>query len=735
MESILGYIQAVTYQHPETGFTVARLKEAHKNEPTVVVGKMPSVRPGETIRCEGSWKNNPKFGLRFEVSDYSVERPSDAEGIRKYLASGLLKGIGPVIAERIVDRFGEKTLEVIDAAPERLLEVNGIGRAKAERIRECWGEQKAVREVMLFLQRYHVTPAYAQKIYRCYREDSIARIEANPYDLARDVHGIGFKTADAIAQNMGVPRDSPRRLDAGIEYALSELASAGHTCFPRPAFEENAAHWLECDRILVSDRLEQSILLGRIVKRALDPSGEESVWLPSFDAAENGIAQELSRLLGRPQLPFFPIPPSRLEEIEAELGIRLAEQQRAAVCRCMSDKVNVLTGGPGTGKSTITKAVLAVWARSTKRILLAAPTGRAAKRMTEITGREAFTLHHLLEFDYGTNGFRRNRNHPLEVDLMIVDESSMVDTALMNSLMQALPTSAHLLLVGDVDQLPSVGAGKVLEDLIDSGTVPVTRLTEIFRQAASSRIVTNAHSINRGEMPDLVNRSDGDFFFMEKENPEEIVSLIADLVAERLPRTYGFDPVEDIQVLCPMKVGPLGTIALNERLQQRLNPDGELLQRGTLGLKIADKVMQLRNNYSKSVYNGDVGRVRSIDVQEQTVSVAFDREAVEYDFSDLDELSLSYAVSVHKYQGSECPCVVMPVHNAHSRMLSRNLLYTGITRGKKLVVLVGARSAIERALRNTAAFRRHSGLVNALERAGHTGAVLGDPIVVPWPIS
>lgn len=735
MESIHGYIERITFQSEENGFTVARLKEPGKRELTVVVGAMPSVQPGETIRCWGEWKNNAQHGLQFDVQRYAVEMPSDAQGIQKYLGSGLVKGIGPVFAERIVDRFREETLDIIERSPERLREVSGIGAGRLQKIKACWAEQKAIRGVMLFLQQYHVTPTFAQKIYRQYRDESIARIEANPYDLARDVYGIGFKTADSLAQKMGVPRDSPRRIDAGIEYVLAELSGEGHTCFPVEDFLKAAAELLETEAGLVQARVEAVEQEGHIVLRDLQDTqtGRPApfVWLRTFEACEQGIAHELERLLFVDSPTDWPAAEERIAQAEKAHDIQLAPQQREAVRRSLLDKVQVVTGGPGTGKSTITKVILALWGEKTRRILLAAPTGRAAKRLAEITGREALTLHSLLEFDFRINGFRRDRDNPLEVDLLVVDESSMIDTALFFNLLRALPTAARLLLVGDVDQLPSVGPGKVLADIIASGLVPVTRLTEIFRQAAASLIVTNAHRVNVGDMPEIAVRPEADFFFLPTEDPAEVGALIADLVAERLPKRYGFDSVDDIQVLCPMKIGVLGANNLNEQLQKRLNPETDALQRAGQCFKRGDKVMQLRNNYDKGVYNGDVGRVQAIDRIEQEMTVSFDRRAVAYDFSELDELTLAYAASVHKYQGSECPCVVMPVHPSHQRMLSRNLLYTGITRGKRLVVLVGTQKALWRAVQNTEAVHRHTGLCQALLRRRGATAVLGPPVIVP----
>ncbi len=718
MDQIHGYIERITFQSSENGFTVARLKEPGKRELTVIVGTMPTVQPGESIRCRGQWREDPNYGLQFQVEEYQVETPDSVQGIVRYLGSGMIKGIGPVFAERIVDYHREQTLQVIDTRPEELLKIDGIGPTRLQRIVSCWAEQKAVRELMIFLQGYGISPTYAQKVFRTYGEESKQVILDNPYQLARDIYGIGFKTADQTARKLGIDPDSDVRIDAGVEYVLSKLADDGHTCFPVDDFLTKAQELLDAPAGRISERLASIAGEERIVIEAQDKEGLETdfVWLKPFHVSEHGIARELSRLWEQyePSL-FQPDNDPAIRAAGEEMGIRLAPNQQRAVGRSLLEKIHIITGGPGTGKSTIVKVLLRMEERQKGRILLAAPTGRAAKRLAEITGREASTIHSLLEYDFAIGGFRRNRENPLECRLLIVDEASMIDTLLMYNLLKALPDKARLLLVGDVDQLPSVGAGNVLQDFIDSGRIPVTRLTDIFRQAAQSKIVTNAHRINAGQFPDIRIDKDGDFFFVREEDPEAIAQTVIDLAKERLPRSYGFDPFLDIQVLSPMNRGVIGNRTLNARLQQALNPSKEPLIRLGRAFHAGDKVMQIQNNYDKKVFNGDVGRIRRIDRVEQEVAVDFDGALIPYDFADLDQLVLAYAVSVHKYQGSECPCVILPLHTTHYMLLFRNLLYTGVTRGKKLVVIVGSKRALAIAVGNDKMGKRYTGLRKAMK--------------------
>lgn len=718
MQEIFGYIERITFQSPETGYTVAQLQEKGRHELTCIVGNMPALQPGETVRCFGIWKNHPTHGRQFEVQECKIEAPADLIGIERYLGSGLIKGIGPTYAKRITSKFGLTTLTIIDQSPERLLEIAGIGKKRVEKIKECWVEQKSIRSLMIFLQSYGISPTFAQKVYKTYGEQSVAKIQENPYLLAKDISGIGFKSADALAQKMGIKQDSAQRIDAGIEYVLFKLADEGNVCYPLSRFCLEAEEVLQVSVDAIKARLDSLQQEARIKVEFLK-DGEEAVpfvWMQAYYLAETGIARELKRLKRVPS-PLRQVDTKKaVEWAQQKLGIQLAENQQLAVIQGITEKLQIITGGPGTGKSTIINVILAISTQLTNRILLAAPTGRAAKRMSEITGRKASTIHSLLEFDFKKGGFKRNRETPLECDLLIVDEASMIDTLLMYSLLKAVPSTARVIFVGDINQLPSVGAGNVLKDMIDSQQIPVTTLTEIFRQAAGSQIITNAHRINKGAFPDIRNRSDGDFFFLPAQEPEDVLKELVSLVSERIPKKYGWDPFDDIQILAPMRRGVIGVENLNVVLQEKLNPNGIAHFRGGRKYQVGDKVMQIRNNYSKEVFNGDVGRILKIDLIEQQLLVAFDEKKVLYDFADLDELVLAYAVSIHKYQGSECPCIVMPVHTTHFKMLHRNLLYTGVTRGKKLVVLVGTSKALAIAVKNDEVKRRYTGLQHALTR-------------------
>lgn len=716
MEQIFGYIEKITFQNTDTGFTVAQLMQKGFSQATCIVGFMPSLQPGETVRCFGEWKMHLVHGRQFDVKEYKTEAPSDVIGIKKYLGSGLIKGIGQAYAKRIVDKFGADTLNVIDQDPDRLEEIPGFGPKRIESIKACWNEQKAVRDVMVFLQGVGVSPAFAQKIFKNYGTHSIAKVKENPYTLAKDIFGIGFKTADGLAQKMGIAKDAPQRIDSGIEYVLSELSGDGHVCYPVADFLKTAHEMLDVDAIQIEGRLNALKELNRI---EISPLVNETVitpfiWLKPFFVSEMGIAKEIRRLRRSPGNLRSVDVPKALEWVQDQLKIKLAENQQKAVAISLSEKMHIITGGPGTGKSTITKAILAVTDKLSKKIYLAAPTGRAAKRMTEITGRKASTIHSMLEFDFHRGGFKRNRESPLECDLIIIDEASMIDTLLMYSLLKAIPDNARVIFVGDINQLPSVGPGNVLKDIINSGCLKVTMLNEIFRQSAGSRIITNAHRINSGVFPDISNHSDSDFYYIDAQDPEQVLKDILGLVTQRLPKKYGFDPLRDIQVLAPMRKGIIGIENLNAALQAALNQKDSPIFRGGQKYLVGDKVMQLRNDYKREVYNGDIGYIREIDPAEQQVVVQMDDHEVIYEFSDLDELALAYAVSVHKFQGSECPCVVMPVHTQHFKLLHRNLLYTGVTRGKKLVVLVGTTKALSMAVRNDEVKKRFTGLRHAL---------------------
>lgn len=713
---IVGYIERITFQNGETGYTVAQLKEKNRSDLVCLVGSLPALQPGETVRCKGQWKQHLVYGNQFCVEAYQVEAPADVIGIKKYLGSGLVKGIGHKFASRIVDKFEEETLHIIDQHPERLLEVEGLGKKRMEKIISCWTEQKSIRDVMIFLQSHGVSPAYAQKVFKAYGPQSIKKVQENPYQLARDIHGVGFKKADDIAQNLGVPKTAIERIEAGIEYTLNEASDDGHVCLPLPELISQAQPLLETTPEMIEKSLTNLFQNNHIeISEMLhEQKMEKFVWRRPLYLSEVGIGRQLVRLNSSPCHLRSIDTQKALEWVQQTLNIKLADNQLKAVAQAMKEKVQIITGGPGTGKSTITKAILAITEKLTSKIILAAPTGRAAKRMTEITGKKASTIHSLLEFDFKNGGFKKGSHDPLDCDLIIVDESSMIDTFLMYSLLKAIPSHARVVFVGDINQLPSVGPGNVLRDIIASHTIPVTSLNEIFRQAAGSRIITNAHRINNGSFPDIRNYSDSDFFFIESETPELVLQNIIALVTHRLPKKYQLDPFDAIQVLAPMRRGIIGTENLNLVLQEQLNPKNNPLNWSGKRFLPGDKVMQIRNDYQRNVFNGDIGRIASIDTIEQEVSVTFDDREVIYNFTDLDNLVLAYAVSIHKYQGSECPCVVIPVHTTHFKLLHRNLLYTGVTRGKKLVVLVGTTKAISLAVKNDEVKKRYTGLQQAL---------------------
>ncbi len=724
MSYLHAQIERITYANEETGYAVAKVHAKGHEGLIAVVGILPSPNPGEILKMEGVWESHPKYGPQFKVQTCETILPATAHAIQKYLGSGLIKGIGPVMAGRIVKLFGEQALDVIEHQAERLTEVQGIGKKRIDMIRKAWEDQKAIRNVMIFLQGHGVSATYAAKIYKQYGNDSISIVQNNPYRLAQDIWGIGFKTADKIAQAIGIAPDSPLRIDAGIVHVLHELADEGHVYFPDEPLYAKAGEILEVDRTLLEPGIGRLALENRIV---LDPSPSTDqdeglgrpVYLAKYHHCEVGTAKRLSILINAPRNVRQVDVGKALEWVQSQMSMTLAEKQQEAVRCALSGKVVVITGGPGTGKTTIIRSILKIYFRLTQRILLAAPTGRAAKRMSEATGNEAKTIHRLLEFSPGSGSFKHNAEKPLAADLLVVDEASMIDQVLMYHLIQAVPLGCAVVLVGDIDQLPSVGAGNVLRDVIASGVVPVVTLNEIFRQAQDSSIITNAHTINAGHLPDLRPRQDpDDFYFIHQEEPEQALEAIINLVKNRIPARFGLDPINDIQVLSPMHRGVVGAGNLNQVLQEALNPAGPCVERGARKFRVGDKVMQIRNNYDKEVFNGDIGRVTRLDQEMRELIVRFDGRDVLYEFMELDELVLAYAATVHKSQGSEYPAVVMPVLTTHYIMLQRNLIYTGITRGRRLVVLVGTKKALAMAVRNNKTGKRYSNLDGRLRGMG-----------------
>ena len=704
MDSLEGVLESIIYTDQETGYTVARLSPRDGGEEVIVVGSI-SANPGEHLKLQGRWEKNARYGRRFVVHSYESLLPASIEGVKRYLSSGFIKGIGPYLAEKIVERFGEKTLEIIDKSPEMLLEVDGIGPVRLERIKEAWEEQKSIRDVMLLLQEYGVSPTYAVKLFRFYGKDAARVLKEDPYRLAFEVDGIGFKTADKIALKLGVPKDSLERVKAGIVYRLHRASDEGHTYLPLGELVKRCSKELEVGE----DRVMEAVSSLESDKVVLDG---ERVYLKPLYMAEEGVARRIMNIL------FFPgslgdVDVSQeLSAYRKEEGIELSQGQQDAIKKALKSKVCIITGGPGTGKTTVLKALVYILEKKGKKVILCSPTGRAAERLSQVVGREAKTIHRLLEFDPSTSTFRRNHENPIDADYLVVDEASMVDVVLMNALLRALRPTSSVVLVGDADQLPSVGPGNVLRDLISSGVVPVVKLKEIFRQARESYIVLNAHRVNKGLFPRVVNK--GDFYFIEKEDPEDILRVVKRVCADRIPKAFGFDPIEDVQIITPMKRGVLGTSNLNMELQSLLNPSSRELVRGGRRFRLGDKVIQLKNNYEKEVFNGDVGRVVDMDLEEQLLLVDFRGRIVSYDFSELDEISLAYAISVHKSQGSEYKAVVMPVSMQHYVLLSRNLIYTAMTRAKKLLVIVGSKRALVIGVKREGAEKRYTGLMERL---------------------
>ncbi|MFO7715511.1 ATP-dependent RecD-like DNA helicase [Desulfosarcina sp.] len=691
-DRIAGQIERITYSDDQSGFTIAQVRVSGRPGLVTVVGSLMAPVPGEVLQMQGEWTQHPRFGEQFKVVHYQTQVPATVSGIKKYLGSGMVRGLGPKIAERIVDLFGKATLDILDSDSQRLTEVAGIGIKRAAMIQTAWAEQKEIRGVMLFLQSHGVSCAYAIKIFKQYGDRCLAVVRENPFRLATDIFGIGFVTADRIAEKLGFEKDAPVRIEAGILYVLHQLADDGHVYYPETQLMAKTAEILRTEFVSLVGALEVLGKRDQIVVETL-PDGSRAVYLAKFHLCETRIAQRLRTLIGTPRQVSLVDVADDLAWVQGHLSIRLADMQVQAVKSALESKVMVITGGPGTGKTTIINAILKIASRRNASVRLAAPTGRAAKRMSEATGHEAKTIHRLLAFSMARGGFQKTENNPLSCELLIIDEASMIDILLMHHLLKAVPPSATLILVGDVNQLPSVGPGSVLKDIIDSQAVVTVRLNKIFRQAERSRIIINAHRINSGKMPVTDNATDGDFFFIQRETPEDALSTICTIVGERLPR-LGFDPFNDIQVLTPMHRGLLGAGNLNRQLQEVLNSGEDHVVRGDRRFRLHDKVMQIRNNYDKDVFNGDIGRITAITADLQQLIVDFDDRAVVYEFSDLDEIVLAYAVSVHKAQGSEYPAVVMPVMTQHYVLLQRNLIYTAVTRGRRMVVLVGTRRAL-----------------------------------------
>ncbi|MBL8057994.1 MAG: ATP-dependent RecD-like DNA helicase [Anaerolineales bacterium] len=725
MDTLTGVVERVTYFNAENGYSVLRLNAKGYPDLVTVVGNLPEVTPGESLRLQGQWAMHAEYGRQFKAERCEQVLPATVEGIRRYLGSGLIKGIGPRTAEKIVATFGAETLTVIDAQPHRLREVPDIGQKRYLAITQAWEQQKAIKEVMVFLQSHGVSAGLAVKIYKQYGDEALNIVQSDPYRLARDIWGIGFRTADKIAQALGIPPEAPARLEAGLAFALSEQADEGHVCVPQAELLRTGAALLEVPAELLPAALDRLEAQGRVRREALALTGapdNPAVYLAPFYQAEVNAAGRLLTLLRTPA--------TRLAEFQAadwgalfaraaekDAAVSLSDEQRAAVRLALTGKVTVLTGGPGTGKTTALRALIRLLEPAGHPVALASPTGRAAKRLSEAAGRPAQTLHRLLGYS-PLEGFTVNEHNRLAAHLVVVDEVSMLDLLLFNALLKGVDPAAHLLLVGDADQLPSVGAGNVLGDLIHSGQVPLTRLSVIFRQAAESHIITNAHRINQGQIP-VFPKEARDFYLFAQEDAEQAAELTVDVVANRVPRKFGLPALTDIQVLAPMHRGAAGVAALNQRLQAALNPPAAGKPERPLGGRVfraGDRVMQIRNNYQKEAFNGDIGRILDIDLENQTLTVEFDGRAVFYDWLEADELQHAFAVSIHKAQGSEFPAVVVPLLTQHYVMLQRNLLYTAVTRARQLCVLVGSRRAIAVAVRNATVSRRWSGLAERLQR-------------------
>jgi len=716
-ECLAGTVERVTFHNEESGFCVLRVKVHGQRELVTVVGSTVTVTAGEYIECEGTWVNDYRHGLQFKALNLQVIPPSTLDGIEKYLGSGMVKGIGPHFARKLVGAFGERVFDVIEDNPDQLLTLAGIGPKRKERVTRAWAKQKVIREIMIFLQSHGVGPARAVRIYKTYGDAAVEQVRENPYRLALDIRGIGFKISDAIAHRLGVPHDSLIRAQAGVRHVLQEITADGHCAAHRKQLAESAGKLLEIPAAVIEQAIAAELEEENLVAEEIE--GQAALFLTPMQRAEQGIAMGLHRLQRSPPIwSRTDFQEGAILWMERQTGLELSDSQRTAVAAAIKGKVTIITGGPGVGKTTVVNSILRILQAKGVSVCLCAPTGRAAKRLTESTGTEAKTIHRLLEFDPWIMGFRRDQYAPLATDLVVVDEVSMVDLVLMNQLLRAIPNHAAVLLVGDVDQLPSVGPGSVLADMISSGVVPTVRLTEIFRQAAQSRIVVNAHWINQGRMPECPDYqgSGSDFYRIDCATPELIHDRLLQVTTERIPRRFGLDPVADIQVLTPMNQGSLGTRSLNRALQQHLNTDAHpRITRFGWTYALGDKVIQTVNNYDKEVFNGDIGRIRRIDEEEGFVTIEYDSRQVEYELGELDEISLAYATTIHKSQGSEYPAVVIPLATQHYTLLERNLLYTAVTRGKRLVVLIAQTRALGMAVKRELSVKRLTRLRQRLQ--------------------
>lgn len=724
VERLAGSVERVTFHNPDNGFCVLRVKVRGHRELITVLGAAASVAPGEYVECDGAWINDRSYGLQFKTNHLHVVPPSTLEGIEKYLGSGMVKGIGPHFARQLVRVFGERVFDVIEQTPERLTELPGIGPKRKARVTAAWAEQKVIREIMVFLQSHGIGTARAVRIYKTYGDNAVDQVRENPYRLVLDIHGIGFKTADNLAQQLGIPQDSLLRAQAGLRHVLQEFSTEGHCAVEHEKTLEAATHLLAIDRSILEQAIAREIEASRLV---IEPINDVAcLFLTPLYRAEVGVAKHLMRLAeGQP--PWEGVnTKNAIPWVEGKTGLILSESQRRAVAQACNGKITIITGGPGVGKTTVVNSILRILRARRVKIVLCAPTGRAAKRLSESSQTEAKTIHRLLEYDPQRLGFKRDNEYPLDADLVVLDETSMVDVVLANQLLRAVPDEAAVLLVGDVDQLPSVGPGAVLGDAIASQRITTVRLTEIFRQAAQSKIITNAHRINQGRLPELpsIRTELSDFYVIEADTPEAIQEKLLQVVAHRIPQRFGLHPVRDIQVLAPMNRGGLGARSLNVSLQQSLNPTAEpKITRFGWTFAPTDKVIQNVNNYDKEVFNGDIGQIQGIDLEEGLVFITFDGRQVEYELSELDEIAPAYAITIHKSQGSEYPAVVIPLSTQHYMLLERNLLYTGITRGKQLVVLIGQLKALAMAVKTV---RSRGRMTNLKTRLAQPSELLTD---------